>query len=49
MWDKEGNTDVLICSGTLTEASIAYQLKIPLVAITGSGGWAGKLSGTYID
>lgn len=75
IWDKEGNTDVIVCSGlergggrefvlvnscdaliiisggsgTLTEAAIAYQLNIPVVALTGSGGWADKLSDTYID
>lgn len=36
-------------SGTLTEAAIAYQANIPVVAITGTGGWADKLAGTYID
>lgn len=36
-------------SGTLTEAAIAYQSNIPIVAINGSGGWADKLSGTYLD
>lgn len=36
-------------SGTLTESAIAYQLNIPIIAITGTGGWADKLSGTYID
>ena len=75
IWDKEGNTDVLICSGlergggrefvlvnscdaiiiisggsgTLTEAAIAYQLNIPIVALVGTGGWADKLAETYID
>lgn len=36
-------------SGTLTEAAIAYQANIPVVALTGTGGWADKLAGTYID
>lgn len=36
-------------SGTLTEAAIAYQLNIPVVALVGTGGWADKLAGTYID
>lgn len=36
-------------SGTLTEAAIAYQANIPIVALTGTGGWADKLAGTYID
>lgn len=75
IWDKENNTDVLICSGlergggrefvlvnscdviiiisggsgTLTEAAIAYQLNIPIVALAGSGGWADKLADIYID
>lgn len=75
IWDKEGNTDVIICSGlergggrefvlvnscdaiiivsggsgTLTESAIAYQLNIPIVALIGTGGWADKLAGTYID
>ena len=75
IWDKDGNTDVLICSGlergggrefvlvnscdaiiiisggsgTLTEAAIAYQLNIPVVALTKTGGWADKLAGQYFD
>ncbi len=36
-------------SGTLTEAAIAYQANIPVVALTGTGGWSDKLAGTYID
>lgn len=36
-------------SGTLTEAAIAYQAGIPIVALTGTGGWADKLAGEYID
>lgn len=36
-------------SGTLTETAIAYQLNIPVVALTGTGGWADKLANTYID
>ena len=36
-------------SGTLTEAAIAYQLNIPVVALSGSGGWADRLVDTYID
>ncbi len=36
-------------SGTLTETAIAYQMNIPIVAITGTGGWADKLAGEYID
>lgn len=36
-------------SGTLTEAAIAYQLNIPVIALVGTGGWADKLADTYID
>lgn len=36
-------------SGTLTEAAIAYQSGIPIVALAGTGGWADKLAGEYID
>lgn len=36
-------------SGTLTEAAIAYQMNIPIIALTGTGGWADKLAGEYID
>lgn len=36
-------------SGTLTETAIAYQMNIPIVALTGTGGWADKLAGEYID
>lgn len=36
-------------SGTLTEAAIAYQMNIPIVALTGTGAWADKLADTYID
>lgn len=36
-------------SGTLTEAAIAYQANIPIVALAGTGGWADRLVGTYID
>lgn len=75
IWDKKGDTDIIICtgidrgggrefvlvnscdviiiisggSGTLTEAAIAYQSNIPIVAITETGGWADKLADTYID
>lgn len=75
IWDKAGNTDIIICtglergggrefvlvnscdaiiiisggSGTLTESAIAYQLNIPIIALTGFGGWADKLAGKYID
>ncbi len=36
-------------SGTLTETAIAYQMGIPIVALAGTGGWADKLAGEYID
>ena len=36
-------------SGTLNEMAIAYQLNIPIVVISNTGGWAEKLGGTYID
>lgn len=36
-------------SGTLTEAAIAYQLNIPIVALVGTGGWSDKLAGSFID
>lgn len=75
VWDKEGNTDVLICSGmergggrefvlvnscdgiiavsggsgTMNEMLIAYQLNIPIVVITGTGGWADEMAGKYFD
>jgi uncharacterized protein (TIGR00725 family) len=36
-------------SGTLTETAIAYQMNIPVVAITNTGGWADRLAGEYLD
>lgn len=36
-------------SGTLTEMSMAYMNHIPIVGMKGSGGWADKLIGEYID
>lgn len=36
-------------SGTLTELAIAYQADIPMVAITGTGGWSERLAGEYLD
>ena len=36
-------------SGTLTELAQAYQLDIPMVVIEGTGGWADKLAGKYLD
>ena len=47
------NCDVAIAisggSGTLNEIAVAYQLNIPVVAITNTGGWASKLAGEYLD
>jgi uncharacterized protein (TIGR00725 family) len=36
-------------SGTLTELAIAYQSNIPMIAITGTGGWSDDLAGKFID
>jgi len=36
-------------SGTLTEMAIAYQANIPIVALTGTGGWSEKLANQYLD
>ena len=36
-------------AGTLIEAAAAYQEKIPIVAMSGSGGVADKLIDTYFD
>lgn len=36
-------------SGTLTEIAIAYQLNIPVVVLTGFGGWSDKLADTFLD
>ena len=36
-------------SGTLTELAIAYQADIPMIALTGVGGWSEKLAGEYLD
>lgn len=36
-------------SGTLTEIAIAYQSNIPMVALTGVGGWSEKLAGQFVD
>lgn len=45
--------DVIICigggSGTLTEIAIAYQAKIPVIVLQGTGGWSDKLADTYLD
>ncbi len=75
IWDKDGNTDIIIASGlergggrefvlvnscdgiiaisggsgTMTEMLIAYQLNIPIVVLSDSGGWAQKMSGQFFD
>jgi uncharacterized protein (TIGR00725 family) len=36
-------------SGTLNELVVAYQADIPMIALTGFGGWADKLGGQYVD
>jgi len=36
-------------SGTLTEIAIAYQANIPVVVLTGTGGWSDKLAGEFLD
>jgi uncharacterized protein (TIGR00725 family) len=36
-------------SGTATELAIAYQADIPMIALTGYGGWSDKLAGQYFD
>ncbi len=45
--------DAIICisggSGTLTEMLVAYQANIPIIALTGTGGWSDKLAGQFFD
>jgi uncharacterized protein (TIGR00725 family) len=36
-------------SGTLNELVVAYQADIPMIALTGLGGWADRLAGEYFD
>jgi uncharacterized protein (TIGR00725 family) len=36
-------------AGTMIEAAAAYQKKIPLIAVRGSGGTADKVVDTYLD
>lgn len=36
-------------SGTLTELAISYQADIPMIALTGFGGWSDKLADKYFD
>ena len=33
----------------MNEMLVAYQLNIPIVVITGTGGWADKMAGKYFD
>ncbi len=45
--------EAIICisggSGTLTEMLVAYQANIPIVALTGTGGWSDKMADQYFD
>lgn len=36
-------------SGTLNEIAVAYQLNIPIISISNTGGWADKLANQYLD
>lgn len=36
-------------SGTLNELAVAYQADIPVIALTGVGGWSDTLAGTFMD
>lgn len=36
-------------SGTLNELTVAYQADIPMIALTGFGGWSDKLADTFFD
>ena len=36
-------------AGSLQEMTIAYQAGIPIVALRGTDGWAGKLADTSLD
>jgi uncharacterized protein (TIGR00725 family) len=36
-------------SGTVTEMAIAYQANIPVVAVTGFGGWADEMANRFFD
>lgn len=42
---------IAICggAGTLTEMAIAYQANIPVVTVSNFGGWAKKVSNTFMD
>lgn len=45
--------DVIIAisggSGTLSELTMAYQLGIPTIVLSGTGGWSDKLADTFLD
>ncbi len=36
-------------AGTLIEIAIAYEMGIPVIALSGTGGWSDKLAGEYLD
>lgn len=36
-------------AGTLEEIAIAYRNKKPVIALLGTGGWASKIQGSYLD
>ncbi len=36
-------------SGTLNELAVAYQADIPMICMTGTGGWSERLAGSYFD
>lgn len=36
-------------SGTLNELAVAYQADIPMVCVTGVGGWSERMAGEYFD
>jgi uncharacterized protein (TIGR00725 family) len=42
---------IVMCggAGTLNEITIAYELKIPIIALLGSGGWSERLADQYLD
>lgn len=37
------------CSGTLSEMAFAWQAGRPIVALSGTGGWAERLAGQAVD
>lgn len=36
-------------SGTLTEIAIAYQANIPIIVLSGTGGWSDRLANEFLD